>query len=144
KDPDDLVREAGREAFDSLIAQARPLSDLLWMRETSGRVFDTPERRAELEKRVQILAASIRDENLRRYYLQELRERVTSFFGTRNTGRRGWQENKRTGKRASGAGRRAVSESLARSALVRAASRAMPLREAAILVAVVNHPSLID
>src|SRR5690606_33699497 len=43
KDPDDLVREEGRQAFDGLVAEARPLADLLWMRETSGRVFDTPE-----------------------------------------------------------------------------------------------------
>ena len=40
----------GADAFRQVLADARPLADLLWMRETSGGVFDTPERKAELEK----------------------------------------------------------------------------------------------
>ena len=50
KDPDDLVKTDGPEAFRAVLSEARPLSDLLWVRETSGGVFDTPERRAELER----------------------------------------------------------------------------------------------
>ena len=42
------------------------------------------------------------------------------------------------------AGRLAVSESLARSAMVKRAGSVMPLREAAIVVALVNHPALVD
>ena len=45
KDPDDLVRTEGADAFRQVLAEARPLADLLWMRETAGGVFDTPERR---------------------------------------------------------------------------------------------------
>ena len=37
-----------------------------------------------------------------------------------------------------------MSESLARSAMVKRAGGVMPLRETAILVALVNHPALID
>ena len=37
-----------------------------------------------------------------------------------------------------------MSESLARSALVKRAGGVMPLRETAILVALVNHPALIE
>src|SRR5690606_37529097 len=77
----DLIREAGREAVDALITDARPLADLLWMRETSGRLFDTPERRAALEKTLRELANRIRDENLRRHYGQEFRDRMQAFFG---------------------------------------------------------------
>ena len=57
KDPDDLVKADGPDAFRAVLAEARPLADLLWMRETSGGVFDTPERRAELEKTLRELAA---------------------------------------------------------------------------------------
>ena len=42
------------------------------------------------------------------------------------------------------AGRLAVSESLARSALVKRAGGVMPLRETAIIVALVNHPALAE
>ena len=41
KDPDDLVKTDGSDAFRSVLADARPLADLVWMRETSGGVFDT-------------------------------------------------------------------------------------------------------
>ena len=58
KDPDDLVKAEGPDAFRAVLAEARPLADLLWMRETSGGVFDTPERRAELEKTLRELASA--------------------------------------------------------------------------------------
>ena len=64
-----------------MLAEARPLADLLWMRETSGGVFDTPERRAELEKTLRELTGRIRDESVRYHYQQEMRERVQAFFG---------------------------------------------------------------
>ena len=52
KDPDDLVKVEGRGPFDKVIAEARPLADMVWLRETSGTVFETPEKRAELEARL--------------------------------------------------------------------------------------------
>ena len=81
KDPDDLVKADGPDAFRAVLAEARPLADLLWMRETSGGVFDTPERRADLEKTLRELASRIRDESVRYHYQQEMRDRVHAFFG---------------------------------------------------------------
>ena len=147
QDPDDLVKGAGPEAFRDVLKDARPLDDLLWMRETSGGNFETPERRAELEKTLRELTGRIRDESVRFHYQQAMRERVQAFFGSprggppRGGGGQGgaWT---RGGKVA--AGRLAVSESLARSALVKRAGGVMPLREATIVVALVNQPPLID
>jgi len=146
QDPDDLVRGGDSDAFRAVLAQARPLADLLWMRETAGGVFDTPERRAELEKRLRELCARIRDESVRYHYQQDMRERVQAFFGLRRQPA-GQVREGRPGGRPGGplaAGRLAVSESLARSALVRSAVRAMPLREAALVVLLVNHPHLAE
>ncbi len=81
KDPDDLVKADGPDAFRAVLAEARPLADLLWMRETSGGVFDTPERRADLEKTLRELTGRIRDESVRYHYQQEMRDRVHAFFG---------------------------------------------------------------
>ena len=152
KDPDDLVREGGPEAFSKVLQEARPLADLLWTRETSGGVFDTPERKAELERRLRDITGRIRDESLRFHYNQEMRDRVQAFFGTDRTSRQkrgaerpgsgqGGQFGRRPGVAA---GRLAVSESLSQSAMIRRTGGAMPLREAAIVVALVNHPILID
>ena len=48
QDPDDLVRAGGRAAVDEVLGAARPLAQVLWMRETEAGGFDTPERRAAL------------------------------------------------------------------------------------------------
>ncbi|MEW9806632.1 DNA primase [Mesorhizobium sp. ZMM04-5] len=158
KDPDDLVKSEGADAFRQVLADARPLADMLWLRETSGGVFDTPERKAELEKTLRELTARIRDENVRFHYAQEMRERVQTFFGRtkpkplragewerRGPGAQGQQgQGGQFARPGAGASRFAVSESLARSALVKRAGGVMSLREAAIVVALVNHPQLID
>lgn len=153
KDPDDLVKTEGPDAFRRVLAEARPLVDLFWMRETAGGVFDTPERRAELEKTLRELTSRIRDESLRYHYQQEMRERVLSFFGSQRSGRQGRQDWKQgQGKTAApggqfakgGGGRIAITESLGQSALVKRGGEGMSVREATIIVALINHPALID
>ncbi|QPC88360.1 DNA primase [Mesorhizobium sp. NBSH29] len=152
KDPDDLVKSEGPEAFRQVLADARPLADLLWLRETSGGVFETPEKRAELEKTLRELVSRIRDESVRYHYSQEMRERVLAFFGNQRAKpqRNGQWNNKapaaggQFAKPGSAGGRIAVSESLARSALVKKASGVLPLRETVMLVALVNHPRLVE
>src|SRR5260221_8707625 len=62
QDPDDLVRSAGREAVAEVIAAARPLAAMLWTRETEGHTFETPERRAALEARINEVTTGIADE----------------------------------------------------------------------------------
>ncbi len=91
KDPDDLVKAEGPEAFRTVLGEARALSELLWMRETAGGVFDTPERRADLEKTLRELASRIRDESVRFHYQQDMRDRVHAFFGA---ARHGGQPNR--------------------------------------------------
>lgn len=148
KDPDDLVRQEGREAFAAVLAEARPLADLLWLRETSGRTFDTPERRAELERTLRELTQRIRDESLRYHYAQEMHERVLHFFGAtrparREPGRRGGGERQSAPWSSRGFGN-PITESLGRSALLKRGGEAMPVREATLIVAIVNHPALVD
>src|SRR5256885_11599635 len=80
QDPDDLARSGGRGAIEEVIGAARPLADLLWSREIEGGQFGTPERRAALEARIGELANGIRDEVLRRYYRQDLVQRLQAMF----------------------------------------------------------------
>ncbi|MGO4831311.1 DNA primase, partial [Rhizobiaceae sp. 2RAB30] len=152
QDPDDLVRNGGPEPFRAVLAEARPLADMLWQRETSGGVFDTPERRAELEKTLRELSSRIRDESVRYHYSQEMRDRVHSFFGASRGGRSGRPGERERGQggrrgqwdRGGASGRLTVSDSLARSALVKKAGEVLPLRETVLVVSIVNHPGLID
>src|SRR5262245_49138554 len=90
QDPDDLVRSGGREAVEEVLAAARPLADMLWLRETETGGFDTPERRAALETRLGAVVSGIADEAVRRYYRQDLETRLRGLFSlsaAKETGR---------------------------------------------------------
>jgi DNA primase len=80
QDPDDLARSGGRVAIEEVISAARGLSDVIWSREVEGGSFATPERRAALESRIGELSNGIRDEVVRRYYRQDLSERLQRTF----------------------------------------------------------------
>ncbi len=96
-DPDDLLRARGKSAMEDLIASAVPLVHMLWRRETEGKSFDTPERRAALDKRLRALLRQIRDPDLRRHYGEEIARLREQLFG------RGRQSG---GARRSGGGNR--------------------------------------
>ena len=80
QDPDDLARSGGRGAIEEVIGAARGLADVIWSREIEGGTFATPERRAALEARIGELTNGIRDEVVRRYYRQDLAERLQRTF----------------------------------------------------------------
>ncbi|MEA2794217.1 MAG: primase [Bradyrhizobium sp.] len=80
QDPDDLARSGGRGAIEEVISAARGLADVIWSREIEGGTYATPERRAALEARIGELSGGIRDEVVRRYYRQDLRERLQQTF----------------------------------------------------------------
>jgi DNA primase len=69
-----------------VISAARPLADMLWSREIEGGSFVTPERRAALEARIGELSNGIRDEVVRRYYRQDLAERLQRTFAPQGGG----------------------------------------------------------
>ena len=80
QDPDDLARTGGRGAIEEVIGAARGLVDVIWSREVEGGSFATPERRAALEARINELTGGIRDEVVRRYYRQDLLDRLRQAF----------------------------------------------------------------
>ena len=120
QDPDDLVRSAGREAVADVIGAARPLADMLWARETEGHPFDTPERRAALEARINEVTAGIGDDAVRKYYRQDFNARLAQFFAPaqapRGNFQRGpgeaWRQNAR--ERGNPIGSRATARRRAR------------------------------
>ena len=157
QDPDDLVRSGGREAVSEVLDAARPLADMLWARETEGHSFDTPERRAALEARVNDVTATIVDDAVRRYYRQDFAARLANFFAPapppRREARRGgeWRERRDDDRRRPAAPRSTnrmmpyvvASQQLSSSPVHRGHRTAVPRREALILQAALNHPWLL-
>ncbi|GLT07822.1 DNA primase [Sulfitobacter porphyrae] len=80
QDPDDLLKAAGPGAFQKLIDQAIPMVRLLWQRETEGRVFDSPERKAALDKSLREKIKLIRDPSIRSHYGQEIKDLRWQLF----------------------------------------------------------------
>ena len=82
QDPDDLARSGGQAEIGRVIEAARPLAEMLFVREVEGRRFDTPERRAALEQRLRELTGAIGEEALRRHYWEDMQGRLANFFGS--------------------------------------------------------------
>ena len=162
QDPDDLVRAGGREAVTEVIDAAKPLAAMLWARETEGHTFDTPERRAALEARINDVTAGIGDEAVRRYYRQDFNARLSQFFAPAQGQQRSggnWRDPRSGGsfrERNGGDWRRAaprtagrtmpyvvVSQQLASSPVHLGNRSTMSRREALILQAALNHPWLL-
>jgi len=82
-DPDDLIRTQGAPAMQRLIDAARPMVHLLWQRETEGKTFDSPERRAGLDKSLRAALTRIADPSIRSHYGEEIKRLRWELFGTR-------------------------------------------------------------
>jgi DNA primase len=80
RDPDDLVRTGGLEALQQVIADAKPLWDALWARETAATAIATPDQRAVLEKRLFEITQAIIDPRVQRYYRDQARQSLRNLF----------------------------------------------------------------
>jgi DNA primase len=138
-DPDDLIRSEGADGVSKVLANALPMVQLLWQRETEGRVFDSPERKAALDRALREKVQMIRDPSLRHHYGQEIKELRWQLFRPKRTpsaGRTTWR------------GRDALpqpTEAAKASLLVSGgAAGERHLREQVILATLLNAPGLVD
>ncbi|PPB80136.1 DNA primase [Albidovulum inexpectatum] len=154
-DPDDLIRAQGREAMARLLAEARPMIDLLWQRETEGRVLDSPERRAALDKSLRELLRRIKDPSIRTHYGEEFKRLRQELFGVARSGgpgragrAGGWQPAQPGERRAGRAPFIPVAPlpETRNSLLARASDQPIEdyLREAMILAIALTHPSCVE
>lgn len=155
KDPDDLIKEDGPEAMREVIESALPLAQMLWNREIASGVYNTPERRAELQTRMRQIVNSIKDESVRYHYDQDVRERLSGYFASSSENKKGnyagrgnnagnrYQGNFGNQKQVNAGGRKfSASPSLLASKLVKKGHAGMPLREAALIGGLIFHPAL--
>jgi DNA primase len=86
-DPDDLIKAQGATAMQRVIDNAQPMVSLLWQRETDGKSFDSPERKATLDKALREALMRIRDPSIRGHYGEEIKRLRWELFGTKPTKR---------------------------------------------------------
>ena len=151
KDPDDLVREGGAEAFNNVLERANSLIDMLWERELAYAPYDTPERRAAFSDRLRKAVRQIEHIDVRKFYGEEIKKRLDALFAPANRGPQanggqsygsnyggGYSRQRGGGKYykfKSGASAEARRSALASGAVM------LPPREAMIVLAFIRHSS---
>jgi DNA primase len=80
KDPDDLIRERGVEAFKEVLSGSRPMWDVLWERETAEMDVRTPDKQAALEQRLYDLVRTIKDPTVHKAYFRTCRMQLANLF----------------------------------------------------------------
>jgi len=136
QDPDDLIRAQGAGAMRNVIDAAIPMVALLWRRETEDKVFDSPERRAALDKALREKLKLIKDPSIRTHYGEAIKEMRAELFGARRPRSSGpsrgpWQKGPQ------------VLSTTKSSVLVSAEGIEDHLREAVILAAILSTPSVL-
>ncbi|WP_019222393.1 DNA primase [Bartonella rattaustraliani] len=142
KDPDEIISYGGAQLFTSFLQKSIPLIELLWWRATYGKSFETPESRAALEKQIKQQVFMVKDEDVRRYYLQDIKRRLFDFF------RPSFLKKKEAKQYAQSSQNRILKDQsfpvLANTDIVRHSSQSIPLREAVILLILAYYPELWD
>ncbi len=140
KDPDEILRGPGPAALQKSLDAALPMVDLLWRRETEGQSFDSPERRAALDKRLRTVLKTIRDPSLRAHYGEEVKRLRLELFGQARRSGTGRGARGKGGAPAPLAPLSTTRGSILAGAEEGAGER---LREAVILAILIRHPRLI-
>ena len=142
-DPDDVIKAQGAGAMQKLIEAAIPMVQLLWQREIEGKVFDSPERRAALDKALREKIQLIRDPSIRNHYGQAIKDLRWALFSARKAAprqtaaRRNWSPAREPWKQEMSP----VAAARA-SALAAGATDEDHLREAVILAAMIAAPKV--
>ncbi len=138
-DPDDLIKTSGAQAMQTVLDNAKPMVTLLWNRETASKNFDSPERRAALDKNLKSALAKIKDPSIYAHYNDAIRQLRKTLFAPKRSQTKWTPFNKR-GPQPALAGTK--SSLLARKSTGPEAEARV--RESAILLGCLNHPEIAE
>jgi DNA primase len=141
QDPDDLIKFHGAPAMQKVLDAAQPMANLLWQRETEGKVFDSPERKAALDKTLRALLTRIADPSIRSHYAEEIRRLRADLFGPAVKPFKAWTRTPKGQKPETNP--QPLSSTRASSLVRNDEAMEEELREAVILAIFSAHPNLI-
>lgn len=129
-DPDSYIKQYGTIAFQQLIAQAKPLIEVLWDDFIAKQDLSTPERKAKARKDILELTNQIRDPDIQHFYRQDFNSRLQSFLYSQYN-----QRNKEAGQ-----------YDIARNLVVKKLTQTKKNDDGhkILLAILVNHPTLIS
>lgn len=141
-DPDDLIRAEGAPAMKAVLDGAQPMVNLLWRRETEGKSFDSPERKAALDKTLRAALARITDPSIRSHYGEDIKRLRWELFGQSANPIRGPRSGQKSYRDHQNLGPVASNRSSILAASVANRSQAKVLASV-LLATLVTHPALI-
>ena len=80
QDPDDFIKTDGVAAFRALLKSPKPLVEMLWQQAIGDQPLETPEARADFDRRLREALAKIPDQGLREHYKANFAERRRTLF----------------------------------------------------------------
>lgn len=80
KDPDDLIREKGVQAFKDILSGSLPMWDVLWEREIAATDVKTPDKQAALEQKLYAIIRTIKDPIVHTAYFRTCRMQLANLF----------------------------------------------------------------
>ena len=101
KDPDELLHTLGPQVFEQYLQRAKPLVDILWHKCKMNKDTQTPEQKALIEKETFEEVSKIKDDKIRAYYMQEMKQRIYYTFGKGSVYKQNKEDNKTDKKRRS-------------------------------------------
>ena len=130
KDPDDVLKQGGNDAFLKVLATARSLVDSLWDNLAATHDLRQPESRAQFWQSLRNMVREISNNQVRSAYGDEIESRIVAM---RNAGRG-------VGR---GGGRGGVQAGAIRPRMAKRPSTGMINRHRAVVAMILAHPSLI-
>ncbi|MGB0799167.1 MAG: DNA primase, partial [Planktomarina sp.] len=138
QDPDDVLQSGGKPAMGQLLDEAKPMVDLLWDRETNGKNFDSPERKAALDKALREKLRTIKDPSIRGHYGEAIKSLRWALF-------RPVSQTRKKGASFVPFGRaQTAQETTKNSTLASDMTQTRLLREAVILACLFKTPKCLD
>jgi DNA primase len=140
QDPDDFLRISGKSKMTELVEGSTPLINLLWKRETEGKIFDSPERRALLDKTLRAIINKIKDRELRKHYGSEFASLRSNLF-YQSKGYQVRNPNKKYPYKDANIA--TASSNTKKSMIVTSQDMEVRLREALLLAVIIRNPRFI-
>ena len=84
KDPDDFIKENGKDGFLNLIKQKQIIQSFIWNYQLGKINQNNPYEISKFEKNIKKLALSIQDETLKKYVLEDFLEKIKKLTPIQN------------------------------------------------------------
>ncbi|MEG3618496.1 DNA primase [Magnetovibrio sp. PR-2] len=145
EDPDSLVQAKGKTAFEEILDQAKPLSQVLWDLELQAGGTASPEDRAALQKRLDDHVRRIEDVTVRSHFQSSFKDRVWQLGRENRQNSKGSDGWKGGFKRLFKPQKPPVFEGDAKQRAVKSAQVQLTrTREQVLLATILNHPDVFE